>query len=103
MFGNRPIERTFPELTLPSGGAAVVFADSDNKTATRMVVRDYLRMHPDIATQYGALKKRLADQFPHDIDSYIDGKTDLILRILRWASFRPDELNNIEGLNRRSV
>jgi len=68
-----------------------------------LVVRDYLRCHPDIAAEYGALKKRLANQFPHDIDRYIDGKAELILKILRTASFSPDELERIEGLNRRSI
>jgi GrpB-like predicted nucleotidyltransferase (UPF0157 family) len=68
-----------------------------------LVVRDYLRTHPDIADEYGALKKRLAEQFSHDIDSYIDGKTDIVLRILRMAGFRPEELEDIEGINRRSV
>jgi len=65
-------------------------------------VRDYLRTHPDIADEYGVLKKRLAARFTHDIDSYIDEKTDIILRILRSAGFRPEELKNIEGVNRRS-
>jgi GrpB-like predicted nucleotidyltransferase (UPF0157 family) len=54
-----------------------------------LAVRDFLRAHPDTAKEYGELKKRLAKRFPHDIDSYIDGKTDLLLRILRAAGFPP--------------
>ncbi len=48
----------------------------------QLAVRDYLRTHPATAQAYGELKKRLAQQFPHDIISYIDGKTDLLLSIL---------------------
>ena len=64
-------------------------------------VRDYLRAHPETAHKYGSLKRRLASQFTHDIDSYIEGKTDLVLRILRGAGFSRDQLEAIEFLNRK--
>ena len=65
-----------------------------------LTVRDYLRSHPRLANEYGALKKRLAAQFTHDIDSYIDGKSELLLGILRMSGFAPGELDEIEGINR---
>jgi hypothetical protein len=34
----------------------------------------------------------VADQFPHDIDSYIEGKKDFILEILEKSGFSPGEL-----------
>ena len=68
--------------------------------ANHLAVRDYLRMHPDAATEYGELKKRLAMKFPYDIDSYIDGKTDMLLRILRAEGFPPGEMEAIERANR---
>jgi len=68
-----------------------------------LAVRDYLRAHPDIADEYGALKKQLAARFTHDIDGYIDGKTDTILGILRMAGFQSEELEKIARVNRRSV
>lgn len=67
-----------------------------------LAVRDYLRTHPDTVRAYGELKKRLAAQFPTDIDSYVDGKTDLILSILRAVGFSPDQLEAIELANRKS-
>jgi GrpB-like predicted nucleotidyltransferase (UPF0157 family) len=67
-----------------------------------LAVRDYLRAHPDVAREYGALKKRLAAQFRNDIDGYVDGKTGAILRILRMSGFRTEELQ-IERINRRAV
>jgi GrpB-like predicted nucleotidyltransferase (UPF0157 family) len=66
-----------------------------------LAVRDYLRKHSDIAAEYGALKKRLARRFHHDIDGYLEGKTNFILGILRTAGFRREELEIIDGINRR--
>jgi GrpB-like predicted nucleotidyltransferase (UPF0157 family) len=50
-----------------------------------LALRDYLRGHPDRAVAYGQLKKRLAAQFPTDIDKYVAGKTDFVLAALRAA------------------
>lgn len=63
-------------------------------------VRDYLRAHPETARAYGELKKRLARKFPHDIDRYVEGKTDLILAILRKEGVTLERLASIEQANR---
>ena len=65
-----------------------------------LALRDYLRSHPDKVVAYGELKKRLAQQFPHDIDSYISGNTDFILDILEESSFSDNELQWIAHPNR---
>jgi GrpB-like predicted nucleotidyltransferase (UPF0157 family) len=67
----------------------------------QVAVRDYLRSHPDVARQYGALKKQLAQQFPEDMESYVFGKTDLVLGILRDCGFDKNTLAKIESVNRR--
>lgn len=52
-----------------------------------LTLRDHLRSHPADREAYGALKRNLARTFPHDIDSYIDGKTAFIEGILaRYSS-----------------
>lgn len=51
-----------------------------------LALRDYLRAYPDAAREYGELKRRLAMAYRHDIDSYIEGKTEFITNILRLAS-----------------
>ena len=66
-----------------------------------LAVRDYLRTHPVAAKEYGDLKKRLAEEFPNDIDSYVDGKTDMIARILRAVGFSPLALAEVEQANRK--
>jgi len=67
----------------------------------QVTVRDYLRAHPETARRYGALKKQLAAQFPTDIESYVFGKTDFVLDVLRRAGLTEDQLASIERVNRR--
>jgi GrpB-like predicted nucleotidyltransferase (UPF0157 family) len=67
-----------------------------------LALRDYLRLHPEAAKAYGALKKTLASMFPNDMDSYLDGKTDMIVGILREVGFSSDQLRTIEKINRKS-
>lgn len=67
-----------------------------------LAVRDYLRSHPDKAIAYGELKRQLAEKFPDDIDSYIDGKADFLQGILRASGFQSQELATIATPNRKS-
>lgn len=69
--------------------------------ANHLVVRDYLRTHPAAAASYGALKKALALRFPRDVDGYVDGKTDFVLRILREGGLPAERLAEIERANRK--
>lgn len=62
-------------------------------------LRDYLRSHPEVAHEYGELKGSLARRFPDDINSYVAGKTDFILRILDAIGFRAEELAEIRRIN----
>ena len=52
--------------------------------------RDYLRSHPGIAVEYGALKQSLADAHPHDMGANIDGKDAFVKeherRALAWVA-----------------
>lgn len=66
----------------------------------QLAVRDYLRAHPDDARQYGNLKKRLALEFATDIDSYVSGKTDFILGVLRRVGLTDEQLASIARVNR---
>ena len=66
----------------------------------QIAVRDYLRAHHEEAARYGALKKQLAERFPDDIDSYVFGKTDFVLGILRRAGLTAEQIDKIERDNR---
>ena len=68
----------------------------------QLAVRDYLRARARRRAPLRELKKRLARQFPTDIDSYVFGKTDFILDVLRRAGLTEEQLTSIERVNRRS-
>ena len=76
-----------------------VCIDGADALKNHLVLRDYLRGHPEAAVEYSSLKVHLAERFPRDIDAYVDGKTGLILRLLAAAGFG-DGLDAIEQANR---
>ena len=47
----------------------------------QIAFRDYLRLHPADCEKYSNIKIEMAKKFPHDIDSYINGKEPVILEI----------------------
>lgn len=64
-----------------------------------LILRDHLRNHPADRDRYSEIKRMLAAQFPDDIDSYIDGKTEFILSVLAQYDMGRDELDSIGGVN----
>ena len=66
-----------------------------------LALRDYLRDNPTAVKQYGELKMKLVEQFPHDMDSYIDGKTDFIINILSKSGFENNTLDRIAAINKK--
>ncbi len=55
-----------------------------------LAFRDYLRRHPDVATEYAVLKKKVASTCQNDIDRYCDGKDEFIKKheklAIEWYS-----------------
>lgn len=47
--------------------------------------RDYLRANPDVAQEYGELKKKLAEQYRNDRVAYTDAKTEFIAGVMQKA------------------
>jgi len=46
-----------------------------------LALRDFLRGNQEYREKYGRIKIEMAEKYPHDIDSYIDGKQPVILEI----------------------
>lgn len=64
-----------------------------------LILRDYLRSHPDDADAYASLKLDLANRFPDDIAAYAEYKTPFVLDLLRRAGMSASELMAIERQN----
>lgn len=59
-----------------------IFAQSDKENIERhLAFRDYLRVHEEIKNAYAALKRKLARQYPYDIDGYCEGKDEFVKRV----------------------
>lgn len=59
--------------------------ESDFEHWERLLFRDYLIEHPDVAQEYQDLKLRLADNYPNDRIAYTNGKTEFIVRVTKIA------------------
>jgi GrpB-like predicted nucleotidyltransferase (UPF0157 family) len=66
-----------------------------------LTLRECLRRNPATAAAYGQVKKKLAEQFPTDIESYVAGKTDFLLEVLRGAGLPETVLLTVRNANRR--
>jgi GrpB-like predicted nucleotidyltransferase (UPF0157 family) len=74
----------------PQGSAAL---------ANHLTLRDRLRRDSAAAAEYARIKRQLAARFPSDIESYVAGKTDFILAVLRNTGFTEPVLRTIRDPN----
>lgn len=65
-----------------------------------LTLRDHLRDHAADAMAYSRLKRQLAEEFPHDIVRYIEGKSQFILSILAQYGLSKNDRDSIEKVNR---
>jgi GrpB-like predicted nucleotidyltransferase (UPF0157 family) len=63
-----------------------VCRESSSELRRHLAFRDYLRNNPEGATEYGQLKRRLADKFRDDRESYTEAKGRFIEQALDEAS-----------------
>lgn len=52
----------------------------------KILLRDYLRTHPEASVEYESLKKHLAQKYLYDREQYTSAKTEFIHEILHQAS-----------------
>ncbi|MEY2846607.1 MAG: hypothetical protein RL076_2153 [Chloroflexota bacterium] len=65
-----------------------------------LLLRDYLRQHPQAVLAYGKLKQQLAQQYPDDIDAYVAGKSQFIADILTAQGMDAQHVADIQQQNR---
>jgi len=54
-----------------------------------LALRSFLRNSPEYREKYSNIKREMAKQFPHDIDSYLKGKEPVIMEIYRLCGIDP--------------
>ena len=64
-----------------------------------LLLRDYLRQHPQAVLAYGRLKQQLARQYPDDIDAYVAGKSQFIADILTLQGMDAADVTDIQQQN----
>ncbi len=76
---------------LPKGGDArthhvhIFSTESELEIRRHLAVPEYLRHHGEDAAAYGALKSRLALEYPHDSEGYCNGKDAFVKELERKA------------------
>jgi len=78
-----------------------VCLNSCENLQSHLLLRNHLRCNKEAVEAYSEIKRQLAKEYPNDIDSYIDGKTDLITGFLRAEGMNVDELDRIESINKK--
>jgi GrpB-like predicted nucleotidyltransferase (UPF0157 family) len=71
-----------------------IFETGSPQIDRHLAFRDYLRCHYEDALKYSTLKYQLAQQFPSDIQGYLDGKNEFIQEIDRRAATWQLTMNN---------
>ena len=101
--GNLGIEDRDAFRTAANQPAHNLYVCPQDSVALRnhIALRDHLRAHPSDAMTYASLKEQLAERHDHDIDRYVEGKTDFILSILARYDFSADRLESIRSVNQR--
>jgi len=73
-----------------------VLSEGADELRRHLTFRDWLRSHPEDREAYAQVKMAAAQQFPNDIDAYIDSKSDVILDIYtRCGLYRPQDLSEL--------
>jgi GrpB-like predicted nucleotidyltransferase (UPF0157 family) len=76
-----------------------VIVDGCLSLRNHLGLRDVLRDDPELRYEYSSIKRRLAAA-TDDIDVYVDGKSDVLRRVLARAGLAVAELDEIEAGNR---
>ena len=76
-----------------------VIVDGCLSLRNHLALREVLRSDPDLRDEYSSVKRRLAAA-TDDIDVYVDGKSDVVRRVLARAGLAVAELDEIETANR---
>jgi GrpB-like predicted nucleotidyltransferase (UPF0157 family) len=98
---DRHVLRTFGAD--PARNIYVVLDDSI-ALKNHLAIRTFLREDAELRHEYGTVKLALAQKDFRDIDEYVEGKTEILQKILERAGvLSEEERKGIEEVNRRDV
>ena len=67
-----------------------------------LLLKKHLQNNKDALEEYSKLKYELAKKYPDDINSYVDGKTELITGFLKAEGMDLKKLNRIKSINKKN-
>jgi GrpB-like predicted nucleotidyltransferase (UPF0157 family)/RimJ/RimL family protein N-acetyltransferase len=62
-----------------------IFEQHSDHWCNKVLFRNYLRLHPDVAKEYERLKIKLAQEHLYDREKYTDEKLDFVNKVLQLA------------------
>ncbi|MEU5529673.1 GrpB family protein [Micromonospora chersina] len=65
-----------------------VFGPDCDEYLRHLILRDWLRTHPEDRDRYAAVKHRVAQEHPMDMALYVQGKSAIIIEILKRCGLR---------------
>ncbi len=77
-----------------------VCIDGCENLQNHLLLKKHLKKNKDAVKSYSEIKRNLAKMYPNDIDSYVDGKTELIIQFLKNEGMDMEELNRITAINK---
>ena len=66
-----------------------------------LLLKKHLLENENAVVKYSTLKRNLAKKYPNDIDSYVEGKTELIIAFLKAEGMSKNELARIVSINNK--
>jgi len=79
-----------------------VCIEGNENLRNHLLLRKHLRNNEKAIKAYSEIKLELANKYPNDIDSYVEGKTNIIAEFLRNEGMNIEELNRIKSINKKS-
>ena len=68
-----------------------VCPEDSEELRRHITFRDHLRIHPEAAEKYSHTKRKAAEEFPHDIEKYIEYKSPCIKEIYKECGLEDPE------------
>ncbi|HAS73568.1 MAG TPA: hypothetical protein DCS67_05435 [Clostridiales bacterium UBA8960] len=94
------LDQTNTKIDWMAHNLYVCLADNEN-VINHLMLRAHLRRNKNAVKAYSEIKRNLAELYPDDMTSYLDGKTDLIIGFLREEGMSEEAIQRIMDINKK--